>query len=231
MSTSTTPSVEADAGVGIGIDNPGLSTKRTVYQGSIAGTTENFYFEVDYIGNGSAVANVPVIGYFDFAGTASCNGQFNAFGVGSGPNAGGTGFVVNAGGCIGQFSDTWMEPDAEQVHGLIEAGSDSNGDTIGETALASVQLAIDPNVCDTLWQQAGAPSCSSQLGSIHFTADSGPDTNPADYVISYSSNLVSGAPEPGTIGLGLTGVSLLLLRFRRFRTSRPARSVGGGLVQ
>ena len=215
VNPSTSPSVEADAGVGYGIDNPGMSNQYTGYLGGIADAQENFYFEVDYTGSGNALSSVPVIGYFDFSGTASCNGTFNAFPVGTGPDSGGTSVIVSDGQCGGDFSTTWLEPEGDQVSAQIHVSSDSNGEMSGETAFAGLQLAIDPNVCDDLWQQAGAPSCTSQSGDAIQTAESGPDTNPADYTIEYSPNLIEDTPEPATIGLAFTGAMLLFLR-RRF---------------
>jgi len=206
VNPSTSPSVTANAGVGSGIDNPGQGNQYTAYLGGIATAQENFDFEVEYTGSGNPLSSIPLIGYFNFSGTSSCNGTFNAFPVGTGPDAGGTSIVVSAGQCEGAFSTTWMEPEGDQVPAQIKVNSDSNGDKIGETAFASVHLAIDPNVCDALWQQSGAISC---------TLDSGFDTNAADYKIEYSSNLVSSTPEPATIGLAFAGAILLFLR-RRF---------------
>lgn len=127
---------------------------------------------------------------------------------------------MNQGDCDGSFSTTWIEPTGGQVPADIYVGSYSEEVTDGpDYGFASVELAIDPNTCDSLWQAEGAPACSSQLPESLY------DTNPADYTISYSSNLTPDAPEPGTTGLGLIGAALLLARYRRLRTAITGKNL------
>ncbi len=180
VNATTTPSVYAS---GSGNDLGGHADTGTFAEAGIF-----FSFATDYIGSGTPVAFVPVIGNFDVTGTASCNGSFNAAGNGSEG-----GISLTFASCNGAFSDAWVEPvDTALASGLnIEAVSfdtpeNQNGFAAAQNGFASLKLEIDPN--------AGA--WSGLTG----------DTNPADYEIVYSPNMT---PEPGSLTLFASGLTLL----------------------